>query len=122
MTSNPESYGTELGILRGIGKNAVSTQASFYRALPACHGKSRQRLRDDVGAFHRMCFQPTALDCSANRESVAALGEIVSPYFFVLPFRIVLYLQDRQTFIHRSLLRPFSLMLPSPALHKFVRY
>ena len=35
--------------------------------------------------------------------------------FFVLPFQIVLYLQDRQTFIRRSLLRPFSLLLPSPS-------
>ena len=96
----------------GIRRDAIDEQTSLYQALPACHGKNHQRLRDVDGGFHRMCFQRTVRGCSTNRESVADLGETVSPCFFVLPFQIVLNLQ---AFIHGSLSRPFPLMQPKGA-------
>ena len=109
MTTNREVSPTELDIPEGIHLDAIAKQTSLYQALPACHDKNRRRLHDDDGGFHRMCFPRTVLDCSTSRENVAVLGETVSPYFFVLPFQIVLNLQ---AFIRGSLSRPFSLMQP----------
>ena len=109
MTTNPEVGPTEVDVPEGIRKDAIAKQTSLYRASPACHGKNRRRLHDDVGGFHRMCFPRTVLDCSTSRENVVVLGETVSPYFSVLPFQIVLNLQ---AFIRGSLARPFSLMQP----------
>lgn len=101
----------------GIRRDAIDKQTSLYQALPACHGKNHQRLRDVDGGFHRMCFQRTVRGCSTNRESVADLGETVSPCFFVLPFQIVLNLQ---AFIHGSLRGPFPLCSPKGRLHKCI--
>lgn len=111
MVTNGRVCPTELDVPEGIRKDAIATQTSLYRALPACHGKNRRRSRDDVGAFHRMCFQRKVLDYSTSRENVAVLGETESPCFFVLPFPIILHLKS---FVCGSLSRPFSLVLPQP--------